>query len=198
MRPKKSEAPMISVDALTPPGVSDRLKLEGEGSGDEVFGNRDFVGHDLDAVRRWSAASTSKTHGFAVDEQGSAPDAVRLAADQGAFEALRAERAGATDRLGPSDVEIVVRKEEVGKRPRSIRASGATSKQWSLHGRIELMVDGEARVLNLRFVEHKHNGKDRPLTGRCSLDAWDYSLTSLGQDPASSLRTSRPRTTVQW
>jgi hypothetical protein len=160
-----------------------------------VLGNWDLLGDGFDAVCCQPAVASGETYGFAADEQGAVPHDVCLAAVERALTALRAGRSRGTDRPRPSDVEVVGR-EEVGKRPRSVPALGATDKQWSLHGRIELMVSSEACVLNLRFVEHNRNGKDRALTGRCSLAVGDYSLSGSGRNRASSLCVPGPRTTV--
>jgi hypothetical protein len=142
-----------------------------------VLRNRNLIGHELDAVRRRTATSSRESDGLAVDQQRSTPDAVRLAPDESAFETMRAEHAGSTDRLRSSDVEIVVGEEEVGKRPRAIRASSTTDKRWSLTCRIVGLVIGEAQVVKVRFSEHDFEFRAGALPGRCSMAQTDYSMT---------------------
>lgn len=120
-------------------------------SGDEVRGDGDFLGNGLDAVDRWSTPTPSKAHGFAFDQQGSAPNSVGLGSLERALETACLQRAGATDRLRTGHIKIIVGEEEVGEGACAVRASSSTFQRHECWRRIES--DGEARCL--RFIEHK-------------------------------------------
>ncbi len=173
MRPWQPEAAwtaaMIAADRPEPSGESTRR------SGDEVFGNRDFLGDRFDAMDWRATASAGEAHRFAVDQQGPAPDAVRFAAFERTGEAVGLQGAGATDRLGPSDLEVVVGEEEMGERAGPIRASSPADERRE---RRLAEFDLEGVALGLRFDEHGSEGTDGALTGRCSKGPARYSSTA--------------------
>ena len=114
---------MVGGGTLSGTWREDTRTSQRDRSGDQVGGNPYLVGRDLDPVTRRAAPAPSESDRLAVDQERSAPDAVGLSACEGVLEALDAERTARADRLGPSDVEVVVGEEQWGERSGSVGAA---------------------------------------------------------------------------
>ncbi len=100
------------------------------GSGNQVRGDGNFLGGNLDAIAGRPPASTYKSSRLAVDQQDATPHAVRLAAIECVLETRCTQRTFGAHRLGASDIDVVVGEEERSERARTIGASGMANREW--------------------------------------------------------------------